>query len=227
MAQFDEVLQAHVVEVRGDDVVDLVWVEFAVRIHLSRVLAEGRAMQFLRRRPGGHGLGRVRQIGEHERCGEHVNGVVLPPIARVKQARQHIRALEVEIIPHALAQQRPRVLLALEIRGVAEEVRQNRTDDGSQPQFFDGVALVHVINADLGGGGAAHHAGAELTNAAEIVGHRVVTILGVDRHVREAGLGLVAVVDQAEVEVIENRIELATELGIQRIQVGRLLQNAD
>ena len=32
VAQFDEVLQAHVVEVRGDDVVDLVWVEFAVRI---------------------------------------------------------------------------------------------------------------------------------------------------------------------------------------------------
>ena len=174
-------------------------------------------MQFLRRRPGGHSLGRMRQISEHERRGKHVNGVVLPPIARVEQAWQHIRALEVEIIPHALAQQRPRVRLALEIRGVAEEVRQNRTDDGSQTQLFDGVALIHIINADLSGGGATHHAWAKLTHAAEVVGHCIVTILGVDRHIRKAGLGLVTIVDQAEVEIVKNRVELATELGVQRI----------
>ena len=60
------------------------------------------------------------------------------------------------------------LLLALEIRGVAEEVRQNRTDDGSRRAVLSMESLlVHVINADLGGGGAAHHAGAELTNAAE------------------------------------------------------------
>ena len=207
--------------------VDLVRVEFAVWIHLPRVLTERRAMQFLGACSRSHSFRGMGQVSEHERRGQHVDGVILPPIARVEQARQHIRALEVEIIPHALAQQRPWVRLTFEIRGVAEEVRQNRTDDGAQPQFFDGIALVHVVDADLGGGGATHHAWAELTHAAEVVGHCIVAILGVDRHIRKAGFGLVTVVDQSEVEIVKNRGELATELGIQRIQVGRLLQNAD
>ena len=227
MAQLDEVLQTHVVEVRGDDVVDLVRVELAVRVHLPRVLAEGRAVQFLGARPGGHDLGRVRQIGEHERRGQHVDRVILPTVTRVEQARQHVGALEVEVVPHALAQQRPRVRLPFEIRGVAEEVRQDRADDGAEAHLVDGVALVHIVDADLGGGGAAHHAGAELANAAEVVGHRIVAVLGVDRHIGEAGLGLIPVVDQTEIEVVENRIEFAAEFRIQRVQVGRLFKDAD
>ena len=104
-----------------------------------------------------------------------------------------------------------------QIRGVTEEVGQNRTDNRAQTQLFDGVALIHIINADLSGGGATHHAGAKLTHAAEVVGHCIVAILGVDRHIRKAGFGLVTIVDQAEVEIVKNRVELATELGVQRI----------
>ena len=47
MPQLDEVLHTHVVEMRGDDVVDLVRVELAVGIHLSGVLIERRVMQLL------------------------------------------------------------------------------------------------------------------------------------------------------------------------------------
>ena len=227
MTQFDEVLQAYVIEVRGDDVVDLVRVEFAVRVHLPRVLTERRAMQFLGTCSRSHSFRGMGQVSEHKRRGQHVDGVILPTIAIIEQAGQHIGALEVQIIPHTLAQQRPWVRLALKIRGVTEEVGQNRTDNRAQTQLFDGVALIHIINADLSGGGATHHAGAKLTHAAEVVGHCIVAILGVDRHIRKAGFGLVTIVDQAEVEIVKNRVELATELGIQRIQVARLLQNAD
>ena len=40
VAEFDEVLQTHVVEVRGDHMVDLVRVELAVRVHVVRVLVD-------------------------------------------------------------------------------------------------------------------------------------------------------------------------------------------
>ena len=56
VAEFDEVLQTHVVEVRGDHMVDLVRVELAVRIHVVRVLVERRMVQIgsgHRQRPGG------------------------------------------------------------------------------------------------------------------------------------------------------------------------------
>ncbi len=51
VAEFDEVLQTHVVEVRGDHMVDLVRVELAVRVHVVRVLVERRRCRSVRLAP--------------------------------------------------------------------------------------------------------------------------------------------------------------------------------
>ncbi len=205
--------------------VDLIRVELAVGVHVVRVLVERRMVQV----GAGHrqSLGRVRQVGEHHRGGQHVHRVVLPVEAWVEQAGDDVGALEVQVIPHALAQQRIRVLRALEIRGVAEEPCQNRTDHRAQTQFQDRVLLVGVVDAHLRGRRTAHHARAELADASQIRGHRLVPVLRIDRNVGVAGFRLVAVVHQAEAKFVEDRIRLAAEPAVDAGKVLGLAQDAD
>ena len=209
---------------RGDDVVDLVRVELAVGIHLSGVLIERRVMQLLAAQA--LGLRRMRQIGEHQRRGQHVDGVLLPAEPLVEQSGNHVRALGVEIVPHALAQQGPRVRRALEIRRIAEVPGEDRPDDGAQTQLVDGILLVDVVDAHLRGGRAPHHARAELAYPPQVVGHGVVTVLRVDLDVGEARLGLVAVIDQTEAQLVQHGIDVTPEGTIQRQQFLRRLEDA-
>lgn len=156
-------------------------------------------------------FGRVRQVGEHHRRGQHVHRVILPTETRVEQAGDDVRALEIEIIPHALAQQRIRVLSAFEIRGVAEEPCQNRADHRAQPQFGDRVLFRNVVDADLCRSGATHHARTELSDTSQVGGHRLVPVLRIDGNVRVTGFRLVTIVDESETKFFEDGVDFAAE----------------
>lgn len=146
-------------------------------------------MQFLGACSRSHSFRGMGQVSEHKRRGQHVDGVILPTIAIIEQAGQHIGALKSRYNPIRWRSSGHGVRLGLKIRGVTEEVGQNRTDNRAQTQLFDGVALIHIINADLSGRRSNASCRAKLTHAAEVVGHCIVAILGVDRHIRKAGFG--------------------------------------
>ena len=205
--------------------VDLVRVEPAVRVHVVRVLVERRMVQI----GSGHRqrFGRVRQVGEHHRRGQHVHRVILPTETRVEQAGDDVRALEIEIIPHALAQQRIRVLPAFEIRGVAEEPCQNRADHRAQPQFGDRVLFRNVVDADLCRSGATHHARTELSDTSQVGGHRLVSVLRIDGNVGVTGFRLVTIVDESETKFFEDGVDFAAERAVQCGELLRLVQDAD
>ena len=158
--------------------VDLVRVEFAVRVQVGRSRVErgeldavhGRALRFRR----------VGQVGEHERGAQHVRRVILPAEPLVVQARRHVGALHVEVVPHALAAQRPRVRRAFEIRRIAEEPCEDRADRGAESHLVDRVALACIVDAHLRGGGCAHHARSELPDAPQVLVHRGVAQFGVE-----------------------------------------------
>ena len=199
---------------RGNHMIDFVCVEFSIRIHVVRILIECRMMQissgsFQRFRS-------VRQISEHHRRAQHVDRIIFPTEARIKQSRNNVRALQIQIIPHALAQQRIRILLSLEIRGVTEEPCENRADHRTQPQFGNRVLFGNIVDADLRRSGATHHARTELADAPQIRGHRLVTVLRIDRNVGIAGLRLIPVINQAEAEIVKHRIDFAAERTIDR-----------
>ena len=203
--------------------IDLVCVEFSIRVHVVRILIECRMMQI-----GSRSFQRfrsVRQISEHHRRAQHVDRIILPTEARVKQSRNNVRALQIQIIPHALAQQRIRVLLPLEIRGVTEEPGENRADHRAQTQFRNRILFGNIVDADLRRSGATHHARTELADAPQIRGHRLVTVLRIDGNVGIAGLRLIPVIDQAEAEIVKHRIDFAAERSVNRAQIFRLVQN--
>ena len=154
-------------------------------------------MQLLAAQPRFHRFGRVRQVGEHQRRGQHVTRVVLPAETLVEQAGGHVGALEVEVVPHALAQQRIR-LRRPRSRGCCGRTMRESARWRCDAHLIDRILLVDIVDAHLGGGGAAHHARTELADAAKEVGHRVIAAFRIDRHVDETRLRLVSVVDETE-----------------------------
>ena len=203
--------------------IDFVCVEFSIRIHVVRVLIECRMMQissgsFQRFRS-------VRQISEHHRRAQHVNRIIFPTEARIKQSRNNVRTLEIQIIPHALAQQRIRILPPLEVRSVTEEPCKNRTDHRTQTQLGNRILFRNIVDADLRRSRAAHHARTKLADTTQIRGHRLVTVLRIHRNVGIAGLRLVSVINQAEAKLVKHRIDFAAERSVNRAQILRLMQN--
>ena len=205
--------------------IDLIRIQLAIRIDFSGVVAERGAMLLSVRQPLSlRGMG---QVGEHHRSAQHVHRIILPAEPVIVQTGDQVRALAVEEIPHALAQQRERVLGAFEIRGVAEEPRQNRADCRPHAQLANRVLLVLIVDAHLRGSGTAHHAQAVLADASQIIGHRLVPALRVDRNVGVAGVRLVTVVDQAEVQRVEDRIDFLAEATVLDGQFLRAVQHTD
>ena len=205
--------------------VHLVRVELAVGVDFARVVAERGAVFLLFGQPLSlRGMG---QVGEHHRSAQHVHRIILPTEPVIVQTGDQVRALAVKEIPHALAQQRERVLGAFEIRGVAEEPRENRADCRPHAQLADGVLLILIVDAHLCGRRTAHHAQTILPDTPQIIGHRLVPALRVDRNVGVAGVRLVTVVDQAEVQRVKNRIDLVTEAAVNLAQLLRIVQHAD
>ena len=67
----------------------------------------------------------------------------------------------------------------------------------------------------------------ELADAAKEVGHRVIAAFRIDRHVDETRLRLVSVVDETEAQLLEDRVRLTPEVGVQAVEVARLMKHAD